>query len=87
MFGISLAEFIVIAIIAMAVIPAKDWPRVFKALAQLVKFVRNIIWKITDATEEIREQVEREIPIDEIMKKANISDVFAEPVRRIKKKK
>jgi Sec-independent protein translocase protein TatA len=81
MFGISLAEFFVIAVVAMAVIPAKNWPDVFRALGRLVKFVRELVWKITDATEQIKDQVERELPMDEIMKKTteDITGAFAEP--------
>jgi Sec-independent protein translocase protein TatA len=81
MFGISMAEFLIIGIVAMAVIPAKDWPKVFKALARGVKFIRELIWKITDATNEIQEQIEREVPINEIIEKTNI-DVFAKPMKK-----
>ncbi|MGI5845688.1 MAG: hypothetical protein ACOX7D_00690 [Alphaproteobacteria bacterium] len=69
MFGISFAEFLVIAIVAIAVIPAKNWPDVFRALAKIVKFIRELIWKLTDATESVKERVERELPMDEIIKK------------------
>lgn len=69
MFGISFAEFLVIAIVAMAVVPTKNWPDVFRALAKVVKFIREMIWKITDATENIKDRVERELPMDEIIKK------------------
>jgi Sec-independent protein translocase protein TatA len=84
MFGISGAEFLVILIVAIAVIPAKDWPSVARALAGLVKAVRQIIWKITDATEQIKEQVERELPIDEIVRKTtdDVASAFAAPVKR-----
>jgi Sec-independent protein translocase protein TatA len=83
MFGISFAEFLVIAVIAMVVIPAKNWPEVFRALAKMVRFVRQLIWKITDATETIKEQVERELPIDDIVKKTTdeITSAFVSPKR------
>jgi Sec-independent protein translocase protein TatA len=81
MFGIGLAEFLVIIIIAIAVIPAKDWPVVARALARFIKYIRQIIWKITDATEAIKDQVERELPIDEIVKKTtdDVVSAFAVP--------
>lgn len=81
-----MAEFLVVIIIAIAVIPAKDWPTVAKWLARCVKWVRQLIWKITDATEQIKEQVERELPIDEIMKNANLTEAFSNPVKPVKKK-
>lgn len=81
MFGISFAEFFVIIIVAMAVIPAKNWPQVFRALAKMVKFIRELIWKITDATESIKDQVERELPMDEIIKKTtdDVTAAFSSP--------
>ncbi|MBO7656191.1 MAG: twin-arginine translocase TatA/TatE family subunit [Alphaproteobacteria bacterium] len=67
MFGISWAEFIVILLVAILVVPARYWPDVARALARAVKFIRSIVWKITDASEKIKEQIELEEPITEIM--------------------
>ena len=67
MFGISWAEFIVILLVAILVVPVRYWPDVARALARLVKFIRNIVWKITDASEKIKTQIELEQPIDEIV--------------------
>ena len=67
MFGISWAEFIVILLVAVLVVPARYWPDVARALARAVKFIRGIVWKITDAGEKIKEQIELEEPINEIM--------------------
>ena len=81
MFGISAVEFLVILVVAIAVIPAKNWPEVFRALAKFVKVIRELIWKITDATEQIKDQVERELPIDEIVKKTtdDVMSAFSSP--------
>ena len=68
MFGISWAEFLVILLVAVLVIPARLWPDVAKFLARAVKFIRAVIWKITDASEKIKEQIERESPIDDLIK-------------------
>ncbi len=38
-------------------------------LARAVKFIREIIWKITDASEQIREQIDREVPINDMIRK------------------
>ena len=67
MFGISWAEFIVILLVAILVIPARYWPNVARAIARAVKFIRSIVWKITDASEKIKDQIELEKPIDDIV--------------------
>lgn len=89
MFGISFAEFLVIAIVVMAVIPAKKWPDVFRALAKMIKFIRELIWKITDATESIKDRVERELPMDEIVKKTtdDVVGSFVTPKSKSRKAK
>lgn len=67
MFGISWAEFIVILLVAVLVIPVRYWPDVARWLARVVKFIRSFIWKITDASEQIKEQIDMEKPIDDII--------------------
>ena len=67
MFGISWAEFLVILLVAILVVPVRYWPDVARWLARVVKFIRAIIWKITDATEQIKEQIELEQPINDII--------------------
>ncbi len=67
MFGISWAEFIVILLVAVLVIPVRYWPDVARWLARVVKFIRTLIWKITDASEQIKEQIDMEKPIDDII--------------------
>ncbi|MCL1902416.1 MAG: hypothetical protein FWG18_02180 [Alphaproteobacteria bacterium] len=81
MFGISGGEFLLILVIAIVVIPAKNWPDVARTAARIVKNIREIIWKITDATEEIKEQIEREAPIDKLTQKTvdDVMSVFASP--------
>ena len=70
MFGISWAEFIVILLVAILVVPARYWPDVARFAARVVKFVRRIIWKITDASEKIKEQIEMEQPINDVINTA-----------------
>ncbi|MCR4917597.1 MAG: hypothetical protein K5912_01475 [Alphaproteobacteria bacterium] len=79
MFGISWAEFLVILLVAILVIPARYWPDVARALARLVKVVRGLVWKITDASEKIKDQIELEKPIDEIMHRTSreVMDTFS----------
>ncbi len=67
MFGISWAEFLVVLLVAILVVPARMWPDVARVLARIVRFVRGVIWKVTDASENLRQQIELEQPIDEII--------------------
>ena len=92
MFGISWSEFFLIILVAVLVIPARYWPDVARFLARMVKFVRAIIWKVTDATENIKQQIEIEQPIDELLKSTTddfldgISDVIPRKKQGLNKK-
>ena len=86
MFGISWAEFIIILLVAVLVIPARYWPDVARALARAVKFIRAIIWKITDASEKIKEQIELEQPITDIVNTTTRDMLDTISVRRKKRK-
>jgi len=81
MFGISWTEFLVILIVAICVVPAKYWPGVARFFARAVKYVRNLIWKINDFSEEIQQRIELEKPIDDLISNAT-KDVFEKPKKR-----
>ena len=68
MFGISWAEFFIIILVAVLVIPSRMWPDVARFLARVVKAVRQIIWRITDASENIKQQIDLEKPIDDLVR-------------------
>lgn len=87
MFGISWAEFFVVLLVAVLVIPARNWPDVAKFLARAVRFVRDFIWKITDVTENIKNQIELEKPIDDLIKTTTdeMLDTFS-VVKKVNKK-
>ena len=68
MFGISWGEFFVVLLIAILVIPSRMWPDVARFLARVIKGVRHIIWRITDASENIKQQIDLEKPIDDIVR-------------------
>jgi Sec-independent protein translocase protein TatA len=87
MFGISWAEFLVILLVAILVVPVRYWPDVARGLARVVKFVRGIIWKITDASEKIKEQIELEQPINDIMQSTTKEVLDAFSVKKTKKTK
>lgn len=84
MFGISWAEFLVVLLVAVLVIPAQLWPDVARFLAKVVKFIRALVWKVTDASEKIKEQIEREAPIDDLIK-TTTDDILADFSKPIKK--
>ena len=77
MFGISWAEFLIVLLVAVIVIPARMWPGVARFLARAIKFVRGVIWKITDASEKIKEQIDLEKPIDDLIK-TTTDDILAD---------
>ncbi len=77
MFGISIAEFIVVIIVAVLVVPSDKWPDVARFLARVVKFVRGVVWKITDASEKIKTQIDLEKPID-VLIKTTTDDILAD---------
>ncbi|MDR0741371.1 MAG: hypothetical protein LBF28_01195 [Rickettsiales bacterium] len=76
MFGISWAELLVILLVGVLVIPARHWGDVAKFLAKCIKFIRDVIWKISDASEKIKEQIDLEKPIDDLIKNTT-DDVLA----------
>lgn len=86
MFGISWAEFSVIFLVAVLVIPARRWPDVARFLAKCVKVVRGIIWKITDASEQIKDRIDLEAPIDDIIGNTarDVLDTISEPIKKKK---
>ena len=77
MFGISWAEFLVVLLVGILVIPARMWPDVAKFLARLVGFIRNIVWKISDASEKMKQQIDLEKPLDELLK-TTTDDILAD---------
>ena len=87
MFGISWAEFLVILLVAILVVPVKYWPDVARALARAVKFIRALVWKITDAGEKIKEQIELEKPINDLMQTTTKEMLDAFSVKKTRKTK
>lgn len=87
MFGISWAELLVVLLVAVVVLPARMWPDVARGLARMIKFIRGIIWKITNATEQIKTQIELEKPIDDLLHTTTneILNDFSTPVKAARK--
>lgn len=67
MFGISWAEFLVIFLVAVVVLPTRLWPDVARFLARAVNFIRAFMWRIADTSEQIKNQIDLQKPIDELI--------------------
>ena len=87
MFGISWTEFLVVLLVAICVVPAKYWPDVMKFFARVFKYIRNIVWKVSDFSENLQQRIDLEKPIDDLLENAT-NDMFGERVTKttIKKK-
>lgn len=86
MFGISWTEFLVILLIAICIVPAKYWPDVARFMARAFKYIRNIVWKITDFSENLQQRIDLEKPIDDLLENAT-NDMFGEPTKKTVKRK
>ena len=84
MLGISWTEFLVILLVAICVVPAKYWPEVARFFARVFKYIRNLVWQITDFTESVQQRIELEKPIDDLLENAT-KEVFVS--RKTTKKK
>ena len=84
MFGISWTEFLVILLVAICVVPAKYWPEIARFFARVFKYIRNLVWQITDFTESVQQRIELEKPIDDLLENAT-KEVFVSR-KTIKKK-
>ncbi len=83
MFGISWTEFLVILLVAICVVPAKYWPDVARFFARVFKYIRNLIWKITDFSENLQQRIDLEKPIDDLIENA-ADNVFGEKIKKNK---
>jgi Sec-independent protein translocase protein TatA len=84
MFGISGSEFLVILIIAIAVVPAKEWPAVARFFCKAVRYFRNVIGKIQDGIDEVENEITKDLPIDKLSQKTmdDMIETFSTPVKR-----
>ena len=85
MFGISWTEFLVIILVAICVVPVKNWPDVARFFGRIFRWIRQLIWKITDVSEQIQQRIDLEKPIDDLIENAT-NDIFVD-VKPVKKKK
>ena len=76
MFGISAMELLVILVVAIAVIPSKDWPNVVRWIAKFIRGVRNMAGKIEDQISEFENTITKDLPIDKLSQKT-MDDMIA----------
>lgn len=87
MLGISWTEFLVILLVAFCVVPAKNWPDVARFMARVFKYIRNLVWKISDVGEQIQQRIELEKPIDDLITNAGQNIFYEEKTQKKTKKK
>jgi Sec-independent protein translocase protein TatA len=90
MFGISGAEFIVILMIAIAVIPAKQWPAVARFFGRAIRYMRDVAGKIQDGIDSMEDEIAKDLPIDNLSQKTmdDMIETFSTPAKpRTRKKK
>ena len=85
MFGISWTEFLVILLVAICVVPAKNWPDVARFFARIFKYIREIVWKVSDFSEEMQKRIELEKPIDDLIVEASNEMFGQKNVKKTKK--
>ena len=73
-----------ILIIAIAVVPAKDWPDVLRFFGKLARYVRNIVWEIQDGLDNMENEIAKDLPVDELTQKtmSDMIETFSTPIRR-----
>ena len=81
MLGISWTEFLVILLVAFCVVPAKNWPDVAKFMARVFRYIRNLVWKISDVSEQFQQRIELEKPIDDLIANAG-QNIFYEKTKK-----
>lgn len=86
MFGISWTEFLVILLVAICIIPARHWPDIARFLGRAFKYIRDLVWKISDISEELQHRIDLEKPIDDLIANTN-QELFVKKTKKKSKKK
>lgn len=86
MFGISWTEFLVILLVAICIIPARHWPDIARFLGRAFKYIRDLVWKISDISEELQHRIDLEKPIDDLIANTN-RELFVKKTKKKSKKK
>jgi Sec-independent protein translocase protein TatA len=83
MFNISGMEFLVIVVVAIAVVPAKNWPDVARAFGKLVGYIRRVSGKIQDGINELESELSKDLPVDGLSQKTmdDMIETFSTPAK------
>jgi Sec-independent protein translocase protein TatA len=89
MFGISGFEFLVILIVAIAVVPAERWPAVAGFIGKVIRSVRRMFDKVQDGVNNLENEISKDLPIDNLSQKTmdDMIATFAAPIKPKGKKK
>lgn len=87
MFGISWTEFLVILLVAICVVPVKNWPDVARFFARVFKYVRELVWRATDFSEQIQQRLDLEKPINDLIATGKEEFIRTKTIRKNTKKK
>ena len=89
MLGISGIEFLVIIVIAIAVIPARDWPVAARAIGKFARWIRHAVGKIQDGIDDMENEIAKDFPVDNLSQKTmdDMIATFATPIPKRKSKK
>ena len=82
MLGISGWEFFVVLLIAIAIVPAKNWPDVARAFARFVRWARALIGKVQDGIDDIENEIAKDLPINKLSQKTmdDMIETFSTPI-------
>ena len=83
MLGVSGMEFLVILLVAVAVIPASRWPDVARFVGKIVRYIRREIGKIQDGIDELENEVMKDLPVDSLSQKTmdDMIETFSTPAK------
>jgi Sec-independent protein translocase protein TatA len=83
MLGISGAEFLVILIVAMAIVPAKHWPAAARMLARALRWGRNAIARLQDGIDNLENEMAKQAPVDSLSQRTmdDLTETFSSPLK------
>ena len=85
MFGISWTEFLVILLVAICVVPVKNWPDVARFFARVFKYIRELVWRATDLSEQIQQRLDLEKTIDDLIAEGK-NEIFGKKTKKKSKR-
>lgn len=85
MFGISIYELFIIFFVFIIFIPVKNWADVIKFFAKITLVIKDIFNSLIQATDNLRERIEIEKPIDDLLQ--NTKEEIYKNIEKIPVKK